>query len=173
MLPISLQNAPNIIEFICCGLMTFTNPAAYSSADFNPSDVRFEARGYLCPRDVSVCAGHKFNIILWHDLAPYRDQCIIIFLEIVYVRKKLKSVALVGEQTMPTERPPLVGEVSANILRIECVAWSAQRIPTVVNFGFLDRSRYFFLSSSSSVVLTRLSGPRSRPAASQKICQSG
>jgi hypothetical protein len=28
--------------------------------------------------------------------------------------------------------------------------------------GFLDRSRYF-LSSSSSVVLTRLSGPRSRP----------
>jgi hypothetical protein len=29
--------------------------------------------------------------------------------------------------------------------------------------GFLDRSRYFFLSSSSSVVLTRLSGSRSRP----------
>jgi hypothetical protein len=26
------------------------------------------------------------------------------------------------------------------------------------NFGILDRSRYFFLSSSSSVVLTRLSG---------------
>jgi hypothetical protein len=32
--------------------------------------------------------------------------------------------------------------------------------------GFLDRSRYFsaiFLSSSSSIVLTRLSGPRYRP----------
>jgi hypothetical protein len=28
--------------------------------------------------------------------------------------------------------------------------------------GFLDRSRYF-ISSSSSVILTRLSGPRSRP----------
>jgi hypothetical protein len=28
-------------------------------------------------------------------------------------------------------------------LRIEGVAWSAQRIPTVVNLGFLDRSRYF------------------------------
>jgi hypothetical protein len=28
---------------------------------------------------------------------------------------------------------------------------------------FLDRSRYFFLSSISSVVLTTLSGPRSRP----------
>jgi hypothetical protein len=24
------------------------------------------------------------------------------------------------------------------------VTWSAQRIPTAVNFGFLDRSRYFF-----------------------------
>jgi hypothetical protein len=29
--------------------------------------------------------------------------------------------------------------------------------------GFLDRSRDAFLSSSSSVVLTRLSRPRSRP----------
>jgi hypothetical protein len=29
--------------------------------------------------------------------------------------------------------------------------------------GFLNKSHYFFLSSSSSVVLTRLSGPRSRP----------
>jgi hypothetical protein len=28
---------------------------------------------------------------------------------------------------------------------------------------FLDRSRYFFLSSSSSIVLKRLSGPRSTP----------
>jgi hypothetical protein len=29
--------------------------------------------------------------------------------------------------------------------------------------GFLDKSRYTFISSSSSVVLTRLSEPRSRP----------
>jgi hypothetical protein len=28
-------------------------------------------------------------------------------------------------------------------LRIGGVAWSAQRIPTAINFGFLDRSRYF------------------------------
>jgi hypothetical protein len=53
--------------------------------------------------------------------------------------KKLNSVALVRERTIPTERPPLVGEVSANFLRIESVALSAQRIPTVVNIGFLDR----------------------------------
>jgi hypothetical protein len=47
-------------------------------------------------------------------------------------RTKLNFVALVREQTIPTERPPLVGEVSANFLRIEGVAWSAQRIPTAV-----------------------------------------
>jgi hypothetical protein len=39
---------------------------------------------------------------------------------------------------------------------------------TVVNLSFLDRSRYFFLSSSS-FILTKLSGPRSRPTATQKI----
>jgi hypothetical protein len=41
-------------------------------------------------------------------------------------------MALVHKRTMLTERPPLVGEVSANILRIEGVAWSAQRILTAV-----------------------------------------
>jgi hypothetical protein len=39
---------------------------------------------------------------------------------------------------------------------------------TVVNLRFLDRSRYLFLSSSSSFILTRLSGPHSRPSDSQK-----
>jgi hypothetical protein len=43
---------------------------------------------------------------------------------------------LVRKRTVPTERPPLVGEVSVNFC-----AWPAQRIPTAVNLGFLDRSR--------------------------------
>jgi hypothetical protein len=38
------------------------------------------------------------------------------------------------------------------ILRIEGVPWSAQRIPTAVNLGFLDLSRYF-----SNEVATQLS----------------
>jgi hypothetical protein len=45
---------------------------------------------------------------------------------------KKNSVILVRERTIPTERPPLVGEVSANFLRIEDVACSAQRIPSAV-----------------------------------------
>jgi hypothetical protein len=34
-------------------------------------------------------------------------------------------------------------------LRVEGVAWSAQRIPTAVNLGFVDRSRYFFIQGAS------------------------
>jgi hypothetical protein len=64
---------------------------------------------------------------------------------LVKVTIKKNSVALVRKRTIPTERPPLVGEVSANFLRVEGVAWSAQRIPTAINLGFLDRSRYFFI----------------------------
>jgi hypothetical protein len=35
------------------------------------------------------------------------------------------SMALVRERTISTERPPLVGEISANILQIEGAMWSA------------------------------------------------
>jgi hypothetical protein len=59
--------------------------------------------------------------------------------------KKKKSVALVSKRTIPTERPPLVGEVIANFWWVEGVAWSEQRIPTAVKLSFLDRSRYFFI----------------------------
>jgi hypothetical protein len=48
------------------------------------------------------------------------------------------------------------------LLRIEGVTWSAWRIPTAV-FSVFYTGPATFLSSSSSVVLTRLSGPRSRP----------
>jgi hypothetical protein len=54
-------------------------------------------------------------------------------------------------------------------LRIEGVAWSAQRIHAAVNLSFLDPEPLLFHSSSSSVTLTRLSEPRSRPTTSQKI----
>jgi hypothetical protein len=50
----------------------------------------------------------------------------------VEVYNNNNSVALVRERTIPTAHPSLVGEVSANFLRIEGVAWSARRIPTAV-----------------------------------------
>jgi hypothetical protein len=78
-------------------------------------------------------------------------------------------MALVRKRTISTERLPLVGEVSANFLRTEGIAWSVQRIPTAVNLDFLDPEPILFLSRSSSVILMRLSGPHSRPTTSQKI----
>jgi hypothetical protein len=50
-------------------------------------------------------------------------------------------MALVREQTMRDRR---FLAKQCQLLGIEGVAWSAQRIPTVVNLDFLDRSRYFF-----------------------------
>jgi hypothetical protein len=47
-------------------------------------------------------------------------------------RQKKTSMVWVREWTIPTERPPLVGEVIANFLRIEGATWSAWRISTAV-----------------------------------------
>jgi hypothetical protein len=55
------------------------------------------------------------------------------------------------------------------ILRMEGVAWSAERIPTAVNLDFLDPEPLLFHSSSSSFILMRLNGPRYRPTIFQKI----
>jgi hypothetical protein len=49
-------------------------------------------------------------------------------------------VAVVRKRSIPTERPPLVDEVSANRLRAEGVAWWEKQIPTAVNLGFVDSS---------------------------------
>jgi hypothetical protein len=57
--------------------------------------------------------------------------------------KKKTPWPLVRKRTIPTERPQLVGQVSANYLRIEGVAWSAQRIPPVFNSVFLTGAATF------------------------------
>jgi hypothetical protein len=55
----------------------------------------------------------------------------------------LNSLAWVRERTIPTERPPLVGEVSANFVDRECHVVSVTD-PHGRNLEFLYRSRYFF-----------------------------
>jgi hypothetical protein len=52
-------------------------------------------------------------------------------------------VALVRERTIPTERPPLVGELSANFADKGCCAVSTAD-PYDRVLEFLYRSRYFF-----------------------------
>jgi hypothetical protein len=64
----------------------------------------------------------------------------------VYTKTK-STVALVLERTIPTERPPLVDEASANFADEECRVVSAAD-PYGRNLGFLDRSRYFFFQAA-------------------------
>ena len=65
-------------------------------------------------------------------------------LNLLLGRKALNSVALVRTRTIPTERPPPVGEVSANFCGYRGVTWSAQRVPTAVNLCFLDLEPLLF-----------------------------
>jgi hypothetical protein len=54
-----------------------------------------------------------------------------------------ESLALVREQIIPTERPPLVGEVSAKFADRGCHMFSVTDTYGRI-FDFLVRSRYFF-----------------------------
>ena len=66
-------------------------------------------------------------------------------LNLASLKTKLNSVALVRERTIPTERPPPVGEVSANFCGKRGVTWLAQRVPTAVNLCFLNLEPLLFL----------------------------
>src|SRR5215468_6476639 len=90
---------------------------------------------------------------------------------VVIVVTPKNSVAVVRERTIPTERPPPVGEVSANLWRIEGSHVVSATGPHGRKSLFSRPESLLFHSSSSSVDLTRLtrlSGPRSRPTTTQK-----
>jgi hypothetical protein len=79
-------------------------------------------------------------------------------------RDKIEQIPwLLDRFTIPTEKPPLVGELQCQLLRIEgfCVVSAAASHGPYSRFS---RPRLLFLhSSSSSVIIMRLSGPRSGP----------
>jgi hypothetical protein len=80
-------------------------------------------------------------------------------------------VSWVRERTISTERPPLVDEVSANFWGKKVPR--GQRDGSLRPYSLLSRPEpLLFLSGSSSVVLTRLSGPRSKPNTYQKMWQT-
>jgi hypothetical protein len=74
-------------------------------------------------------------------------------------KKQKNSVALVCKQLYRLSDRRLSAKLVPTFAD-ESVTWSVQRIPTAVNLSFLDPEPLLFRSSSSSVVLTRLSGPR-------------
>jgi hypothetical protein len=77
------------------------------------------------------------------------------------------SIKKLRDRTIPIERPQLLDDVSANF-RGKRVPRGQRDESLGRNIGFLDQSHYFFFPSSSSIVLTKLSGIRSRPTTSQK-----
>jgi hypothetical protein len=60
----------------------------------------------------------------------------------------MQSATLVRPLTLPTEGPPLAGEVSANFSGYKFFAWSAERVPTAVNLEFLHRYLYIFIQAA-------------------------
>jgi hypothetical protein len=77
------------------------------------------------------------------------------------------SVASVRKQTIPTERPPLVSEVTVNFggERVSRGQHDGSQQP----YPRVSRLQPLLLPRISSIVLTRLSGPHSRPITSQNI----
>jgi hypothetical protein len=80
------------------------------------------------------------------------NTTIPIQLDVTEENAKLNSVALVRKQLYRPRDRRLSAKLVPN-LRIEGVVWSAQRIPTAINLGFLDPEPLLFHSSSSSVIL--------------------
>jgi hypothetical protein len=114
---------------------------------------------------------HRKGLLDWYDLEATSYICVTCIssqLHILYTSPSINSVAWVRERTLPTEKLPVVGEVNANFY--EKRVPSGQRDGYLQPFSRLSRPEpTLFRSRSSSVVLTRLSGPRSRPTMSQKI----
>jgi hypothetical protein len=75
--------------------------------------------------------------------------------------KKLNSVAIVLKRTIPTERPRLLAKLVSTFADRGCRVVSTTD-PHGRNLGFLDPEPLLFHSSSSSVILARLSKPRSQ-----------
>jgi hypothetical protein len=83
-------------------------------------------------------------------------------------KKTTNSVALVRDRSIATERPPLVGEGSANFWGWRVLRGKRNGSPWP--YSRLSRPEpLLYLPSSSSIVLTRLSGHSSISTTSQKM----
>jgi hypothetical protein len=132
------------------------------------------------PRDETLCSVvevlRRFERMKCDRGVTYQDICkrhllskvwfILSDQKFVSIKKKLHCLS---PRANYTDRETAACRRSdCQLLRIEGATWSAWRIPKAV-FSVFQTGAATFLSSSSSVVLTRLSGPRSRPTTSQKI----
>jgi hypothetical protein len=61
------------------------------------------------------------------------------------IKQRINPWLSIRKRTLPAEQQPVVHEVRVNVCGQRDVAWSAQRTPTAINLGFLDRSHYLFI----------------------------
>src|SRR5215469_10037536 len=85
-----------------------------------------------------------------------------------YIKKKKNSMAVVRERTIPTEQPPPVGDLVPTFADRGVSRGQRNGSPPPAVNLFSRPEPLLFYSSSSSVDLPRLSGPRSRPTTTQK-----
>jgi hypothetical protein len=81
------------------------------------------------------------------------------------------ALLLFRKRTTPKKRPPLDGEISANCCGEKGYPVVSASGPYCLQSRFYKPEPLLFHSSSSTVILTNLSGPRSALIASQKIWQ--
>jgi hypothetical protein len=91
-------------------------------------------------QQIWIYTKHLYRVSIY----PFQLQAFTSLNRPIHIFKlKLNSMAWVCEWTIPTERPPLVGELSANFfLWIEGATWSMDPYSHIL--GFLEHSRYFF-----------------------------
>jgi hypothetical protein len=98
---------------------------------------------FMCRRHMPICVyivAQNYVPVL-----PY-DRCVTPDLR---RQRNTNPVAWVRERPIPTERPSLVGQVSASSCRERGVAWSARGIPYNCILDFSIPELLLFLSSSS------------------------
>jgi hypothetical protein len=100
----------------------------------------------------------------------YRDTMVtFVGFKAAYTTTKINKLRSLSPRANYTDRvTALVGEISTNFCREGGCRVVSAAYSNIRNLGFLDRSRYFFLSSSSSIVIMRLSGPLFQITTSQK-----
>jgi hypothetical protein len=129
--------------------------------------ISLAAQAYF-PHLQRFCLNVKVHVFLSSHL-PLIKQSMIRKKRSTSIHHKKNSMASVCERTIPTERPPLVGEVNANLCANTSVS-RGHRNGFPRPYSRISRPQpLFFLPSSSSVVLKRLSGSHSRPTTFQKM----
>jgi hypothetical protein len=136
-----------------------THPYAFLYLFLTPANFPFSGPSKLLLLVCSVVVWEHSGFIL-SDGKPMRTEPHF-YISFLFPKTKLKLHGLSPRVNYTDRATAAYQWRDCQRLRIEGATWSAWWIPTAA-FLVFETEAATFLSSSSSVVLTRLSGPRSR-----------